>query len=195
MSAAIELESHAADYFPIILGFALIVIAIFLRERLGRREVINVKLEKLQVALVANAFGSVVLAGFALALGGMYVVYENFEEKIRLAQVALSEAQSSLEEYKRIRLTLNLLFPKDSQPGEDAVATAEYRRGGEPHLHSYPPESVRFSWQFSGWVAEFNDLHYGDMLRVNVKTHDGTKSWRSAEVPVPAAYLEMNPEQ
>ena len=89
------------------------------------------------------------------------------------------------------KLSFNLKFPQNNavNPFDTEVTAIVTRQGTEP-VSVNPSQIIRGA---GGVVVNFENLHEDDTLYVRTKYHE--KTWRSDDLVIPTAHLQMNEYQ
>ncbi len=199
-------------------GVIIFIIAIRNKATLSGKEVLDISGEKFGIGFKSDAFGLMILAGIAMIGMGLFLIYQNYETKIlnnqedikrfqsKIAalenetaikakmlddladrlEIAINDVTGSLKTY---RLRLNLVFPQGSQanPFTAKVKSAIKRQDGSDSGKVF--NDADFESGPGGIVVKFENLHEGD--RVSVLVEDDGKIWRSFDMSVPNADLNM----
>jgi|WetSurMetagenome_2_1015567.scaffolds.fasta_scaffold25752_3 hypothetical protein len=199
-------------------GVIIFSVAIRNKASLSGKEVLDISGEKFGIGFKSDAFGLMILSGIAMIGMGLFLIYQNYETKIvnnqedikRLQgkisalenetaikakmlddlanrlEIAINDVTGSLKTY---RLHLNLVFPQGSQanPFTAKVKSAIKRQDGSDSGKVF--NDADFESGPGGIIVKFENLHEGD--RVSVLVEDDGKTWRSFDMSVPNADLNM----
>jgi hypothetical protein len=174
-----------------IVGIVLIFVAVIWREQLGGRQVIDFEAEKLGLVLKANALGLIVLLGFGMAASGIFLLTQQYEEKLRNLQNKYSGLEEELADLKVYDLNLNLVFGPDAPNIFKVLEKAYVEKKGENG--AILDNSVKWHPGAGGIVVSFSKLNLGDTVHVEVE--ENGKKWRSDDWTMSSAQgeLKMNP--
>jgi len=202
----------------VIVGSLLFWFAISKRDALSGKEVLDINAEKFGVGIKTDAFGLLILMGFAMLSMSLFLLYQDYEEQVSNTQIQVQQWTAKVRELekslntkdalvdkvtarleqtiedvtsslKTYRLRLNLVFAVDSQanPFTAKVKTLVRRSNESDNEQLYL--DADFERGPGGLVVKFSDLREGD--RISVIVEDRGKTWRSHDMTVPSAYLNM----
>jgi len=185
---------------------------------LSGKEVLDINGEKFGIGFKSDAFGLMILSGIAMIGMGLFFIYQNYETKLIDNQADIKRLQSKISDLenetaikakmlddladrleiaihnvtgslKTYRLHLNLVFPQGSQanPFTAKVKSAIKRQDGSDSGKVF--NDADFESGPGGIIVKFENLHEGD--RVSVLVEDDGKTWRSYDMTVPNADLNM----
>ena len=174
----------------LIVGAALIILAIGLRSRLSGARVIDFSSEKLGVALKIDGFGLVVLIGFILVASPLFFWYEGYEDKVSNLQQQIEGFSALTAALKEHDLRFNLVFLQSQYPNLGTIKwppVAYVQRVGERTEKPY--DLASFERGPGGIAVSIRKLRLGDKLYIVVQDRENT--WRSLDMTTPGAQLEM----
>ncbi len=140
----------------------------------------------LQKATPAAQFGVFVMTFAGVAFFGYRALQLQREDAVDRQKALRLEALKTVD-----HLTLSLRFVGEPANPFAAQAHAYVRKVGEakPELHD---DLVQFRHGVGGIKADFSRLAIGDMMYVVVS--QGNRTWRSDDLQMLEAHLEMNPQ-
>lgn len=215
----VELSQTLLTIISLIAGGVLVFwFAIKNKTALSGKEVLDISGEKLGVGFKSDAFGLMILAAFSMIGMSLFLLYQNYETKLsenqaeikkwqnRVAtlenettiknkmlddladrlEIAIHNVTGSLKTY---RLRLNLVFPPDSQANPFTAKVKSMIRKQDGSDNGKVFSDADFESGPGGIIVKFENLHEGD--RVSVIVEDNEKIWRSYDMTVPNADLNM----
>ncbi len=173
-------------------GIGFIIIALICNKNLSDRKVINLKLKKIGLFLIADAFGLIVLIGIMMIGTGIYFVSQKYDSKIESYEKKVNDQESTIAALSEIRVHLSLDFPPEN-PAKPGSAKAKIllkkalsAENAFDFHDEYVDKSDTMSMSMSLVVYE---VGIGDMLRVVVE--DNGKQWISNTLRIPDNRLKM----
>jgi hypothetical protein len=215
----VELSQTFLTIISLIAGGVLVFgFAIRHKNALSGKEVLDISGEKLGVGFKSDAFGLMILAGFSMIGMSLFLLYQNYETKLLENQAEIKKWQSRVStlenetaiknkmlddladrleiaihnvtgSLKTYRLHLNLVFPPDSQANPFTAKVKSMIRKQEGGDSGKVFSDADFESGPGGIIVKFENLHEGD--RVSVIVEDNGKIWRSYDMTVPNADLNM----
>jgi len=199
-------------------GVLVFWFAIRNKNALSGKEVLDISGEKLGVGFKSDAFGLMILAAFSMIGMSLFLLYQNYETKLSDNQaeikkwqnrvttlenetsiknkmlddladrleIAIGNVTGSLKTY---RLRLNLIFPPDSQANPFTAKVKSMIRKQDSGDSGKIFSDADFESGPGGIIVKFENLHEGDQVSVIVE--DNEKIWRSYDMTVPNADLNM----
>ena len=171
------------------IGLLVLILSLALRRDLGSRTVIDLSWKGF--ALKADAFGMLLLLA-ATAIGVPAATYFlDLNAQISAARMERDESRAALAALGNLTVSLNLVFPSENSPNAVRLQWKGHafvtRRGVREEISH--DDHARFIGGKGGIQVELNDLHLGDLIRIELV--DGARRWISASVPVGNADLTM----
>jgi hypothetical protein len=185
-------------HVTVVLSVALVVVGLLLailapillwRGHLAGKNVIDLNTgEKLGgFVLKANAFGLIFLLGCVLVGLGVWVLKQNYEDRLSKLEKDYNGLHEAIAELKAFDQRLNLIFPDKDPPNPyQAVCHAFVLKKNE---NQEMPYDAHFGKGQGGLDVTFRDLKLGDYIHVEVEEQGHT--WRSDDTPFGAAQLNM----
>lgn len=175
------------------IGLLVLILSLLLRRDLGSRTVIDLSWKGF--ALKADAFGLLLLLAAAAIGLPAAIHFLDLNTQITAARMERDESRAALAALGNQTVSLNLVFPSESSPNVirlqwkgHAFVTRRGVREEIPH-----DDHTRFIGGKGGIQVELNDLHLGDLIRIELV--DGARRWISASVPVGNADLAMQVQE
>lgn len=192
-----------ADTILLFAGLIVIALALILSQRLGNRPV-ELGFAKLGLDLKADRLTFVLIVGLIMIGVGVFFRYQNYEGELKKLQVQvqgfepvqqeynrnLESLRAELQNFKVYDLSLEIDFP--NIPGEDikqyfAIEVYTKRQSDKAfELRSFKP-----STDFDKTYVSLNNLYRGERVRIVAKDNRDNTEWRSNEILIPEAQIQM----
>lgn len=192
-----------ADTILLFAGLFVIVLALILSQRFGNRPV-EFAFDKLGLDLKADRLTFVLLLGLMMIGVGVFFRYQNYEAALKKLQFqvqgfepvqqeynkTLESLRAELQNFKVYDLSLEIDFP--NTPGEVikkhfAIEVYTKRQSDQTfELRSFKP-----STDFDKTYVSLNNLYRGEKVRIIAKDNRDNTEWRSNEILIPEAQIQM----